>query len=129
MPRCDARTRPASSWPAGRPAGCAGSRAGRPIRTARGLASLTGGLGLIAGSHCPHYDGEPERRPTYRAMVAAGELPAGLAIDDHAAAIFDGPDLVEVVAAGDGPAAYRVERSGDGAVETRLAVRVLAAAG
>ncbi len=93
------------------------------------LASLTGGLGLIAGSHCPHYDGEPERRPTYRAMVAAGELPAGLAIDDHAAAIFDGPDLVEVVAAGDGPAAYRVERSGDGAVETRLAVRVLAAAG
>jgi dipeptidase E len=90
------------------------------------LAALTGGLGLIAGSHCPHYDGEAQRRPTYHAMVASGELPPGIAVDDLAAAIFDGPDLVEVVAASEGPGAYRVERTTAGVEETPLAVRVLA---
>ena len=29
------------------------------------LAALHDGLGFLAGSACPHYDGEPERRPTY----------------------------------------------------------------
>jgi peptidase E len=91
------------------------------------LAPLTGGLGLIEGSHCPHYDGEAERRSTYHALVGSGALPAGLAIDDDAAAIFDGPTLVEVVAAQPGRGAYRVERSSDGVVETPLPVRLLAA--
>ena len=90
------------------------------------LAALTVGLGLIPGSHCPHYDGELERRPTYHAMVGRSELPGGIAIDDFAAAVFDGPDLVEVVAAREGPAAYRVERSSGGVIETTLPVRVLA---
>lgn len=90
------------------------------------LASLTGALGLIPGSHCPHYDGEPERRPTYHELIETGALPAGLAVDDHAAAIFDGANLVEVVAAHPGPAAYRVERTPDGVVETVLPARVLA---
>jgi len=39
-------------------------------------------LGLVTGSNCPHYDSEPERRPTYRAMVASGEVAAGHAADD-----------------------------------------------
>jgi len=90
------------------------------------LASLTGGLGLILGSHCPHYDGEAERRPTYHGMVASGELPAGIAVDDFAAAVFDGPELIEVVAASESPRAYRVERATDGVAETTLPVRVLA---
>lgn len=90
------------------------------------LHALTGGLGLIAGSNSPHYDGEPQRRPTYQRLVADGCLPAGIAVDDHAAAIYDGPDLVEVVAAHAGPTAYRVERGPDGrAVETPLAARIL----
>ena len=90
------------------------------------LHALTGGLGLIAGSHCPHYDGEPQRRPTYQRLVADGSLPAGIAVDDDAAAVFDGPALVEVVAARAGPSAYRVERGPDGrAVETLLATRIL----
>jgi dipeptidase E len=90
------------------------------------LAALIDGLGLIPGSHCPHYDGELERRPTYHAMIGRGELPDGLAIDDFAAAVFDGPDLVEIVAAREGPAAYRVERTSSGVIETTLPVRVLA---
>lgn len=90
------------------------------------LHSLTGGLGLIPGSHSPHYDGEPQRRPTYQRLVADGSLPAGIAVDDHAAAIYDGPDLVEVVAAHAGPTAYRVAPAPDGgAVETPLPARIL----
>jgi dipeptidase E len=29
---------------------------------------LHDGLGLLAGSACPHYDGEAQRRPTYRRL-------------------------------------------------------------
>lgn len=90
------------------------------------LQPLTGGLGLIPGSHCPHYDGEEERRPTYHALVGSGVLPAGIAIDDFAAAIFDGPDLVDVVATSERRAAYRVERTAAGIEETFLPVRILA---
>jgi len=89
------------------------------------LAAFHGGLGLIRGSHCPHYDGEPQRRPTYHAMVASGELAGGIAVDDFAAAIYDGPELVEVVSDEPGRGAYLVERGTGGTVETPLPVRVL----
>lgn len=90
------------------------------------LHPLTGGLGLISGSHSPHYDGEPQRRPTYHRLVADGSLPDGIAVDDAAAAVFDGPDLVEVIAARAGPTAYRVARGPDGrAIETPLPARLL----
>ena len=89
------------------------------------IRAFTDGLGLISGSNSPHYDGEPARRPAYHALVADGSLPAGIAVDDFAAAVHDGPKLVEVVAAHAGPAAYRVEPTADGVVETVLPVRVL----
>jgi len=89
------------------------------------LGAVTGGLGLIPGSHSPHYDGEAERRPTYHRLIAAGDLPGGHAVDDGVAVIFDGPELVEVVAEREGVAAYRVELV-DGTVrETTLAARRL----
>jgi dipeptidase E len=89
------------------------------------IQAYSDGLGFITGSNSPHYDGEPQRRPAYHALVADGSLPAGIAVDDFAAAIYDGPTLVEVVAAHLGPAAYRVEATADGVVETGLPVRVL----
>lgn len=91
------------------------------------LRGLTGGLALVPGSNSPHYDGEAQRRPLFQRLVGDGSLPDGIAVDDHAAAVFDGPDLVEVVASRDGAAAYRVERTADGGVrETPLTVRRLA---
>src|SRR5215475_8224963 len=51
-------------------------------------------LGFLPGSACPHYDGEELRRPVYRRLVSDG-FPAGLALDDGAAARFDGTELVE----------------------------------
>lgn len=86
---------------------------------------LTDGLGLVAGSHCPHYDGEPQRRPKYHRLVADGRLPAGYAADDGAALVFDGTELREVVASRPDATAYRVEAVDGVARETRLPARYL----
>ena len=51
------------------------------------LAPLRDGLGLLGGSFCPHYDSEPQRRPSYRAAVAGDELPPGFAADDGASCL------------------------------------------
>ena len=88
------------------------------------LDGLHDGLGFLEGSCCPHYDGEERRRPRYRELVAGG-FPAGLAIEDAAAAVFEGRDLVEVVSALDGAAAYRVSLAAGAVVEQRLAARAL----
>lgn len=89
------------------------------------LAPLRDGLGFLPGSHCPHYDGEEQRRPLYQRLVADG-FPAGIAIDDDAACHYAGTELVEVVSAREGATAYRVERGPDGgAVETPLPARAL----
>lgn len=48
----------------------------------------SGGLGLLPGSFCPHYDTENLREPTYRAAVASGQLPGGYGCDEGAAVHF-----------------------------------------
>jgi peptidase E len=88
------------------------------------LAPLEDGLGLLPGSHCPHYDGEAQRRPLYHRLIADG-FPPGYAIDDDAAIHFVGQDVAEVVSARDGATAYRVERRDGRVVETPLAARPL----
>lgn len=88
------------------------------------LAAMHDGLGLIAASGCPHYDSEPERRPTYHRLVGDG-LPAGYAADDGAALHFIDDQLHAVVAATPAAAAYRVELAGGKVVETRLPARYL----
>jgi dipeptidase E len=85
------------------------------------LAPLHDGLGLLPGSGCPHYDGEEQRRPVYRQLVAGGELSAGWAADDGAALVFSGTELAEVVSSRPDAAAYRVEPDG----ERRVAARYL----
>lgn len=92
------------------------------------LAPLRDGLDLISGSACPHYDGELQRRPTYRQLVGAGDLAPGWAADDGAALVFYGQELHEVVASRPTAGAYRVEPRGDGGVdERRLNSRYLGA--
>ena len=88
------------------------------------LAPLHDGLGFLPGSHCPHYDGEAQRRPLYHRLIAEG-FPPGYGIDNDAALRFEGTRLAEVVSARAEASAYRVERV-DGAVrETRLDARLL----
>lgn len=47
-----------------------------------------GGLDLLDGSFCPHFDGEAERAPAYTEAVASGDLPGGFAADDGAGIHF-----------------------------------------
>ena len=75
------------------------------------LAGLHDGLGFLAGSYCPHFDGEERRRPVYTRLVAEG-FPAGIACDDGAAAVYRRTELVEVVAERPGPLGYRVSPGG-----------------
>ena len=90
------------------------------------LAAFSGGLGLLPGSHSPHDDGEPERRPTYQRLIADGTLPDGYAADDGAALVFHGTELVEVVTSRPAAGAYRVGRSPAGdTAETELPTRYL----
>ena len=90
-----------------------------------GLSPVLDGLGFLAGSACPHFDGEPLRRPRYKEEVAAGRLPPGYGIDDGAALHFIGTELHAVVTEVKGSAASRFELI-DGAVrETRLDAKVL----
>lgn len=89
------------------------------------LAAVHGALGFVPGSHSPHYDGEAERRPTYHRLIADGSLPDGLAADDGAALVFDGPDLVESISERDGAGAYRVELVDGAVAEAALRVRRL----
>ena len=75
------------------------------------LRPFTDGLGMLAGSFCPHYHSEAERRPLYQRLVAERALPGGLACDDGVGAHFVDDDLEEMVSdrpAGAAPG-YRVE--------------------
>ncbi len=73
------------------------------------LAPLTGGLGLLAGSFCPHYDSEVQRRPVFQALVESRRLPSGYAADDRVALLFEDSRLADVVTDSPGAGAYRVE--------------------
>jgi peptidase E len=88
------------------------------------LAPLHDGLGFLPGSHCPHYDGEAQRRPLYQRLVGEG-FSDGYAVDDDAAAHFIGTELAEVVTGRAGATAYRVERQDGRAIERALDARPL----
>lgn len=84
-------------------------------------------LGYLPGSCSPHYDGEPERRPTYHRMLAQGQVQPGYALDDGAAAHFIDGQLHQIVISRSDASAYYVEKVGDQVVEKPLEVKYLLA--
>ena len=74
-------------------------------------------LGLIKGSHCPHYDKEPGRRPLYHKLIGAGQMKPGYACDNDAGIYFEDNEVKRVVSARAGAKVYYVSRSGSEAVE------------
>jgi dipeptidase E len=89
------------------------------------LEPIHDGLGFLPGSHCPHYDGEAQRRPLYQSLVAEG-FAGGIAMDDDAAVHYHGTEIGEVVSAREGATAYDVRPGAHGtAVETPLPARLL----
>ena len=84
------------------------------------LGPLHDGLGLLAGSACPHYDSRDLRRPVYAREIAAGMAP-GIALEDAVAARYEDERLVEIVSARPDGRAFHVDAKG----EHPLAVRVI----
>jgi dipeptidase E len=83
------------------------------------LAGMRDGLGFLAGSACPHYDGEDLRRPVYTKLVAEG-FPYGIAADDGVGVHYVGSELGDVVTVRAGAQAYRVEPDGEEPLTVRL---------
>lgn len=75
------------------------------------------GLGFLKGSCCPHYDSEPERRPTYRKKVQEGQISPGIALDDHCAAHFVDGSLRTLVSVQPEAHAYWVDAQGEKMLE------------
>lgn len=82
-------------------------------------------LGFLSGSNCPHYDGEPLRRPTYQELIRQGKLKSGYGVDDGAALHFVDGELVKVVSSRQEATAYFVQRANDGVREQSLETHFL----
>lgn len=82
-------------------------------------------LGLLSGSHCPHYDGEPMRRPAYQNMVGEGTIPGGIAADDGVGLLYENEALADVVSSRPSASAWRVDLVNGAAQETRIPARFL----
>ena len=87
--------------------------------------SKVNGLGFIKGSHCPHYDAEPGRRPLYHQYIKDGVLKPGYAVDNNAAIYFEDNVVMKVVALDDNSNAYFVSMNKSEVVEERLPKEVL----
>lgn len=84
------------------------------------------GLGFVRGSCTPHYDGEFNRRPDFHQLVKNSELPPGIGIDDGAAVLFKGQQVLEVVSSRPAAKAYQVKLEGGGKIaEVPLETRYL----
>jgi peptidase E len=90
------------------------------------LRAVTNGLALVPFSNGVHYDSEPQRRPDFQRLIAAGALPAGYATDDGVGLLYRDTEFVEAVSEKPEAAAYFVERGPDGlAAETMIDPRSL----
>jgi peptidase E len=76
-------------------------------------------LGFLNGSHSPHYDAEPKRRPLYQKLIASGQLKPGYACDNDAGLYFEDNTVKRVVSARGGAKCYYVSVVG-GRVEERV---------
>lgn len=54
-------------------------------------------LGFLPGSHSPHYDKEPGRRPLYQQLIGSGRMKSGYACDNDAGIYFEDIAVKRVV--------------------------------
>ena len=77
-------------------------------------------LGFLRGSHSPHYDAEPGRRPLYQKLIGAGEMKPGYACDNDAGIYFEDNAVKRVVSTRAGAKVYYVSVVGGKVVERVL---------
>jgi dipeptidase E len=83
-------------------------------------------LGFLKGSHCPHYDAEPGRRPLYQKLIGSGEMKPGYACDNNAGIYFEDNTVKRVVATKPGSKAYYVSLVGGKVIERPLEPEIIA---
>jgi dipeptidase E len=81
-------------------------------------------LGILKGSHCPHYHGNQERRPAFHRLIAAG-MKDGIACDDGVAAVFENEKLCEFVSSRPKARAFELKMSNGQVVEKEIVPRYL----
>ena len=79
--------------------------------------STVQGLGFLKGSHSPHYDAEPGRRPLYQKLVGSGQMKPGYACDNDAGIYFEDNTVKRVVSARAAAKVYYVSVEGGRVVE------------
>jgi dipeptidase E len=77
-------------------------------------------LGFLKGSHSPHYDREPGRRPLYQKLIGSGEMKPGYACDNDAGIYFEDNTVTRIVSARAGAKVYYVSVVGGKVVEKVL---------
>jgi peptidase E len=77
-------------------------------------------LGFLKGSNCPHYDGEPERKPSYHRLLSDGLISEGYAADNGVALHFLGTRLDKIISSRPHAKAYRLEKVGETVRESVL---------
>ncbi|AMW03845.1 peptidase E [Gemmatimonas phototrophica] len=82
-------------------------------------------MGFIKGSHSPHYDAEPGRRPLYQKLIGSGEMQPGYACDNDAGIYFEDNTVKRVVATRAGAKCYYVSRENGTATEKTLEPEML----
>ncbi|MCM3758233.1 peptidase E [Sporosarcina aquimarina] len=65
-------------------------------------------LGFLKGSHCPHYDGEVERKSAYHRLMNSRKIQSGIAADDGVAIHYKGQRISKIVSSRPNAKAYSV---------------------
>lgn len=74
-------------------------------------------LGFLKGSHSPHYDREPARRPLYQKLIGSGQMKPGYACDNDAGIYFEDNEVRRVMSTRADAKVYYVSLVGGKVVE------------
>lgn len=77
-------------------------------------------LGLLKGSHSPHYDAEAGRRPLYHQLIGSGQMKPGYACDNDAGIYFEDNEVKRVVHTRADAMVYHVSVVNGKVVERRM---------
>jgi dipeptidase E len=87
--------------------------------------TIVQGLGFLKGSHSPHYDAEPGRRPLYQKLIGSGAMKPGYACDNNAGIYFEDNEVKRVVASRAGAKVYYVSRINGQVVERAIEPEII----
>lgn len=78
------------------------------------------GLGLLKGSHAPHYSNQNGRRREYKKHIASGQIKGGYGLDNGVSLHFVDGEIFKILKNNDNGEAYMVEPENGKAVEVKL---------